>query len=223
MVLKQLIEAEEKAKVLFELIVQKGLIKAGQTEKALNDQIFKLAEKELNIQKYWHKRIVRAGENTLCPYDENPPDLLLSDNDILFLDFGPIFEDWEADFGRTFVIGEDPVKLKLKDDCALIWEELSNWIKQHQHLKASEIYHKAETLAAQYGWKFGGEIAGHLVGKFPHERIANDEIGLYIHPENDLDIFAKDDQGQTRHWILEIHIIDEKLKIGGFFEQLIRW
>jgi hypothetical protein len=32
----------------------------------------------------------------------------------LFFDFGPIFEDWEADFGRTFVIGNDPIKHKLK-------------------------------------------------------------------------------------------------------------
>ncbi|WP_431213706.1 hypothetical protein ACQ86N_01985 [Puia sp. P3] len=31
----------------------------------------------------------------------------------MFFDFGPIFEDWEADFGRTYVIGSDPTKHKL--------------------------------------------------------------------------------------------------------------
>ena len=39
----------------------------------------------------------------------------IQDNDILFFDFGPIIENWEADLGRTYVIGNDPMKLKLKD------------------------------------------------------------------------------------------------------------
>ena len=33
---------------------------------------------------------------------------------ILFVDFGPILEGWEADFGRTYVIGNNPDKHKLK-------------------------------------------------------------------------------------------------------------
>jgi hypothetical protein len=31
----------------------------------------------------------------------------------------------------------------------------------------------------------------------------------------------KDDFGEVRDWILEIHFIDNSLKIGGFFEQLL--
>jgi hypothetical protein len=27
--------------------------------------------------------------------------------------------------------------------------------------------------------------------------------------------------GQKRHWILEIHIVDRALQIGGFYEQLL--
>jgi len=68
------------------------------------------------ITTYWHKRIVRAGKNTLLPYAENPSDWTLHADDILFLDLGPVFEAWEADFGRTFVLGGDPVKRKLRND-----------------------------------------------------------------------------------------------------------
>ena len=50
------------------------------------------------------------GRNTLHPYKSNPENLLLKEDDILFIDFGPVFEDWEADFGRTYVKGP---KLKL--------------------------------------------------------------------------------------------------------------
>jgi hypothetical protein len=30
-----------------------------------------------------------------------------------------------------------------------------------------------------------------------------------------------DENGQPRHWILEIHFVDRELKIGGFFEELL--
>jgi Xaa-Pro dipeptidase len=29
----------------------------------------------------------------------------MTNDDIVFADFGPVFEGWEADFGRTWVIG----------------------------------------------------------------------------------------------------------------------
>jgi hypothetical protein len=38
------------------------------------------------ISRYRHKRIVSAGRNTLAPYAENPPDLTVGEDDILFLD-----------------------------------------------------------------------------------------------------------------------------------------
>jgi Xaa-Pro dipeptidase len=83
-------------------------------ESQLNQDVYDLAEEMFGISRYWHKRIVRAGRNTLAPYDENPPDLTVGDDDILFLDLGPVFEEWEADFGRTFVMGSDPRKLQLR-------------------------------------------------------------------------------------------------------------
>jgi Xaa-Pro aminopeptidase len=73
--------------------------------------IRELAAELLGVERHWHKRVVRAGPNTLEPYAENPPDRILADDDIVFLDVGPVFEQWEADFGRTYVLGDDPVKL----------------------------------------------------------------------------------------------------------------
>ncbi len=95
---QKLREAENIASQLFKAIEDRGLIVPGKTEKTLNTEVFQLAEEMFGIKKYWHKRIVRSGENTLLPYDENPPDLVLQQDDILFFDFGPIVEDWEADF-----------------------------------------------------------------------------------------------------------------------------
>ena len=34
-------------------------------------------------------------------------------------------------------------------------------------------------------------------------------------------MFNADKKGKIRNWILEIHFVDRKKQIGGFFEQLL--
>lgn len=69
--------AQKKADLLFQEVESRELIRAGITEKQLNREIYLLAQELYGIKKYWHKRIVRTGENTLFPYKENPPDLVI--------------------------------------------------------------------------------------------------------------------------------------------------
>src|SRR5215475_14913265 len=97
--------AQRKAERLFHEVEARGLIRAGISDSQLNQEIYDLAKELFGISTYWHKRIVRAGANTLLPYAENQPDHAIGAADILFLDLGPVFEEWEADFGRTFVVG----------------------------------------------------------------------------------------------------------------------
>jgi Xaa-Pro aminopeptidase len=157
----------------------------------------------------------------LHPYKENPPNKFIQKDDILFFDFGPIIENWEADLGRTYVIGKDPIKLKLKNDIEIAWQETKNWFDKQTKVKASSLFEFAVNKAKEYGWEFGGEIAGHLIGKFPHERLEPENYQLYVHPDNHNDMFELDSNGQKRNWILEMHFIDKENKIGGFYEQLL--
>ncbi|MBV9888735.1 MAG: aminopeptidase P family protein, partial [Acidobacteria bacterium] len=216
-----LLQAQEKANDLFHAVESKGLIRPGIPESQLNQDIYDLAKEMYGVSTYWHKRIVRAGRNTLAPYDENPPDLTIGEDDILFLDLGPVFEEWEADFGRTFVIGSDRVKLKLRDDIEKGFAEGKQYFKDHPEIKADELYRYAHELAAKHGWEYGGPIAGHLIGHFPHERIPGDKISLYVHPDNPMRMRGVDADGQERHWILEIHFVDRARQIGGFYEELL--
>jgi Xaa-Pro dipeptidase len=219
---QNLMGAEEKALQLFKVIESSGLIVPGKSEHELNTEIFELAENLLGIKKFWHKRIVRAGKNTLAPYSENPPDLILQEDDILFFDFGPLFEEWEADIGKTMVIGNDPDKLKLSRDVETAWHETKKWFDQQNKLTGAELFNFTVDLAKKYGWEFGGEIAGHLIGKFPHEMgLADRKFELYVHPENHTNMFAPDKNGNQRNWILEIHFVNKEKEIGGFFEQLL--
>jgi Xaa-Pro dipeptidase len=218
---QELLQAQNCAQTLFGEVEGQGLIRPGISESALNAEVYALAEKMFGVTKYWHKRIVRAGKNTLLPYDDNPPDLTLGDDDILFLDLGPVFEQWEADFGRTFVLGSDPVKHKMRRDVGEAFAAGKKYFEDHPDIRADELFHYAVELAANFGWEFGGPIAGHLVGQFPHERIPQDKITLYVHPQNPRPMRALGADGEPRHWILEIHFVDRARQIGGFYEELL--
>jgi Xaa-Pro aminopeptidase len=213
--------AERKAKQLFTMVERAGLIVPGKSEKELAEEVVGLAGKHFGIEKFWHKKIVRTGPNTINSYSANPPDLIIQKNDVLFLDFGPIFEGWEADLGRTYVLGNDPLKLKLKQDVEAAWHEAKAWYDKQTSLTGGAYFTYLTKLAGKYGWEFGGEIGGHIVGHFPHEQLDPDDLGLDVHPDNQSDIFQKDNDGNDRHWILEIQFVDRVNNIGAFFEQLI--
>lgn len=220
--LEELIIAEKKAERLFKEIELRELIQSGKTEKEINNEIYELAFELFGIRKYWHKRIVRSGRNTLLPYRNDPPDLKVETDDILFLDFGPVFEDWEADYGRTYTLGENPKKLKLKKEVELAWYEGKKFYDANKtKITGSELYHHTKKLAENFGWTFGHVHCGHLIGSFPHEHIQGENNENYIHPDNLTMMSALDRNGNDRFWIYEIHFIDEELQIGGFFEQLL--
>jgi Xaa-Pro aminopeptidase len=218
--IKQLIKAESKALRLFDKIVAEGFIQPGKTELELNKLVYELAKSEFRINKFWHKRIVRAGKNTLHPYKENPENLALQNDDILFLDFGPIFDQFEADIGRTYVLGNNPKKLQLKKDVEQAWLKARDYFQKQKSITGSELYAYCSELASKCGWSFGGEIAGHIVGSFPHENINNLPKDIYIHPENDADLKSALEGLEETYWIIEIHFVDKNLEIGGFYEQL---
>jgi Xaa-Pro dipeptidase len=216
-----LLDAQRKAEALFAEIQTRNLIRPGAEESEINEAIYALAESMYGISRYWHKRIVRAGRNTLAPYDENPPDLTVGEDDIVFLDFGPVFEEWESDFGRTYVVGNDSLKHKLCRDIEQAFASGKRYFHEHPEITAAELYAHAQQLAAQYGWEYGGPIAGHLIGVFPHEKIAGDKITLYVHPKNNNRMRMPDASGRKRQWIFEIHFVDRAREIGGFYEELL--
>jgi Xaa-Pro dipeptidase len=216
-----LLDAQLKAQALFAEVEAQSLIRPQKTETEINESIYALAERMYGITRYWHKRIVRAGRNTLAPYDENPPNLTVADDDIVFLDLGPVFEDWEADFGRTYVVGKDPIKQKLCRDIEDGFAKGKQYFLEHPNITAAELYAHATQLAEQAGWEYGGPIAGHLIGQFPHEKITDDKITLYVHPQNHGRMQMPDASGRKRHWIFEIHFVDRARQIGGFYEELL--
>ncbi len=216
-----LLAAQDKAVELFAEVQRRELVRAGARESAVSDQVRDLGAELFGTRRHWHKRIVRSGPNTLKPYQENPPDRAITGDDIVFLDFGPIFAEWEADVGRTFVVGHDPVKLRLRDDLATIFDAGRRHFESHPDITGAQLYAEMCGLAERAGWEFGGVHCGHLVGEFPHENLDGERIESYIAPGNDTAMRRTDPHGRRVHWILEVHLVTRERGFGGFLEQLL--
>jgi Xaa-Pro aminopeptidase len=217
----QLIAAQAKAAHLFEAVAASDILRPGTTELRASDAIRDLANDLFGDTRHWHKRIVRAGPNTLEPYRINPPNLELQPDDIAFCDFGPIFGEWEADFGRTFVLGHDPSKLRLRDDLPRVWDAGREFYRAHPDLTGEQLFAAVTDLAAAAGWEFGGSIAGHLIGEFPHEKNTGDDVDAHVTPGSNRPMRRTDRTGRVCHWILEVHLVDRARQIGGFHEELL--
>lgn len=217
----ELLAAQRKAEALFSEVVDRGLVCAGKLESELTAEIHALAQSLFGLRRHWHKRLARAGPNTLLTYYDESADRRITGDDIVYLDFGPVFEDWEADFGRTYVVGSDPDKHRLVGDLSHAFARGKAFYQQSPNLSAGELYDFIAGLAADYGWEFGGRTAGHLIGHFPHETKPQDPDRLRIRHGNSISLREPDEKGQPRHWILEVHFVDRRREIGGFFEELL--
>lgn len=219
--LNALLQAEKKAEALFDAIEAAGLIAPGRSERAVEQDIYALAEQSFGVTRHWHKRIVRAGANTVCTFSDNPPVREIAADDTVFLDLGPVFEEWEADVGRTYALGDHAEKRRLCRNLPRIFEAVKRHFEDHPDVTGAELYTHAQQVAEDNGWLFAGAIAGHLVGEFPHARIPGNKDHYRISPANPTRMRDPDAQGQAKHWILEIHLVDRARTFGGFYERLL--
>jgi len=216
-----LVAAEKKAKELFVAIEQGGIIRPHRTEREIEDDIAILARERFGVSKHWHRRIVRAGVNTLTIAADNPPVRSVEADDIVYVDLGPVFEKWEADIGRSYVLGDDPAKLSLVSDLPKVFAQVQGHFYACPDITGAELYAVAQKTAKESGWEFGGVIAGHLVSAFPHWRIPGDKELNRIGPRNPERMRNPDALGHERHWILEIHLVNKSRTFGGFYERLL--
>jgi methionyl aminopeptidase len=104
----------------------------------------------LGMRRGWHHIIVRCGPNTTKDFMErSEPGVVLEENDIFFIDIGPIFRDTEGDAGDTFVFGDDRV-----------------WFDER--ITGQALYHYAEKAAGERGWKLNLDLSGHRLSDYPH-------------------------------------------------------
>ncbi|HYJ81576.1 MAG TPA: M24 family metallopeptidase [Allosphingosinicella sp.] len=213
-------EAHDMAMAMLRAAERDGLFRAGVSEVELSREIQALGRAMFGTFKHWHKKIVRAGPNTLFTFGGTPEDRRIEADDIVFVDLGPMFESWEADIGRTYVIGEDPEKIRLRDAIESAWYAGRDYFRDNrEHVTGADMYGLAVEAAQANGYDYPNWHAGHLIGNFPHEVVQGELRENYLHAGNHLPLSAPDRDGRPRTWIYEVHFVDPERGYGGFFEQ----
>lgn len=182
-------------------------LKPGMTEKEGK----KLLEQTLDdsgMEKRWHPTKMRMGSNTTKNFRDDSLEYTLKENDIFFVDIGPVYYNHEGDFGETFTVGNDPQLKTL----ALASKEIfytTQQVWKEQKLTGKELYTFASQEAEKKGLRLNSNMYGHRLGDFPHAVHSKAKLGsLNFTPGPNL-------------WILEIHLIDDKSGLGSFFEDLL--
>lgn len=183
-------------------------IKPGMTE-AIARQLAKDLLQQSGVERLWHPVIIRFGVNTCKIYSEpSEKDTLLQENDIFFIDLGPVYVGHEGDVGATFVVGNNVEQ----QHCAAAAQELFERVRRHWLLaqcSGSDLYQYAEQQAAALGYELNLAIKGHRLCDYPHKLYAGGNLG---------------DFGGTPRpgvWVLEIQIKHPTLPIGAFYEDVL--
>lgn len=189
----------------------KESLRPGMTEQQGN-QVYKKIITQFGIEKNWHPPKIRFGPNSIKSFREvSDPDYQLKENDIFFLDIGPIVNGYEADVGQTFTLGTQPNPLhkKIIADGEEIFASTKNAFLKNK-LKGPELYAFAEKIAESRGWLLVGEGAnGHRIGDFPHHVFFNGNLRDF------------DQELVPDLWILEIQLRSPDLTFGAFFEDVL--
>ncbi|HEX4198895.1 MAG TPA: M24 family metallopeptidase [Caulobacteraceae bacterium] len=161
-----------------------------------------------DLQRGWHGIYVRFGENTLKTFGKPSVETILGENDIFFIDIGPVWRKWEGDGGDTFVVGDDPVMHAAARDVRTLFDRVQDrW--RAEHLSGAALYQHATEEAERMGWLLNLDMAGHRLSDFPHSAIHKGPLAAAPYsPTSGL-------------WVLEIQIRHPTLPFGAFYEDLM--
>lgn len=220
--LTHLVAAETRALEMLAAIEAAGFVEPGRSEGDVDRDIANLAARDFGVERHWHRRLVRTGANTLCVFADNPAERVIGDNDTVYLDLGPVFSEWEADIGQTYALGDDPARRALVAALPQVFAETCAHANATPDITGAALYDFACTSAEARGYIFGGKIAGHTIGEFPHLTWPGEKDHQRINPNNPTRLADPDAFGRTRYWIIETHLIAPDRSFGGFYERLLR-
>ncbi|KAL3142258.1 hypothetical protein ABBQ38_002600 [Trebouxia sp. C0009 RCD-2024] len=186
------------------------MLKPGTTETDIDKQVFKLTEAEYGTRKHWHQRLPRIGQNTIHPIYEKVPDLTLKEDDIAYVDLGPVFGDIEADFARTYVLGHDEEKHKLNAALAEVFKVCKQHYLANPSTTGADFFAFVRKTCTEAGYEYANpNYCAHLVGKWSHDQEFGDAPEHYACPACSTPMDAPGPDGQQRMWILEIHLLQD--------------
>jgi methionyl aminopeptidase len=161
------------------------------------------------LRRGWHKILVRFGTNTTKNFEEpSAPGVVLGDDDIFFIDIGPIYAGCEGDAGDTFVVGDEQEMARAEADVRVLWDQVrSQWADNE--MTGTELYRFAKKQAMSMEWVLNLDLSGHRLSSFPHSAHYDGTLAEVDFAPSDL------------LWVLEIQIRHPERPFGAFFEDLL--
>ena len=157
----------------------------------------------------WHDVYVRFGPNTLKTFGAaSDPGIVLKENDVFFIDIGPVWGEFEGDGGDTFTVGTAPEMAKCAQDAKKLFHIVrKKW--ESTGMSGRELYEFATEEAKKLGWELNLDLSGHRLSDFPH-------AAIYDGPMAEVDF-----KPSPLLWVLEIHIRHPTDGYGAFFEDML--
>ena len=185
-----------------------SLMRPGMTE-AEGITLARRVLREDGLLRGWHGINLRFGVNTVLAFREkSQPGTELGEDDIFFVDIGPVWRHWEGDGGETFTTGPNPEMNRIaRDSKAIFGAVAARW--RADGLTGQALYEVAVAEAAARGWALNLELSGHRVSDFPHKAHYDGAlIEQRFVPSPGL-------------WILEIQLRHPTRPFGAFYEDLL--
>ena len=183
-------------------------IKPGMVEEDAHELYKKICIKH-GVEKNWHPAKLRFGPNTLKTFKEPSEPYTLQDEDIFYVDIGPVVDEHEADYGETFTIGSDFEHRHVADTSKKLFDEVSAYWSKHK-TRSPALYAWSTARAKEYGYHLNMGSDGHRIGDFPHHIFFKGAI------------IETDEELLPNAWILEIQLDHPKLKFGAFYEDILK-
>ncbi|MAZ48018.1 MAG: hypothetical protein CME65_05615 [Halobacteriovoraceae bacterium] len=201
------LKARDKTVKLIDLTVSK--LEEGMKEPDCIALLEKLM-KDFGVEKKWHPTKFRIGSDTLKSFSEKSTDLPpLKDGEIFFIDIGPVWENYEGDYGQTFIFNQAKSEFsELASKAQQVFKYTKDqWVENN--LSGTDLYKSAEKYSETLGVKLNMNMGGHRLGDFPHHLFYRGDLAeINEAPVDNL-------------WVLEILIADQKLNRGAFFEDIL--
>lgn len=163
------------------------------------------------MKRVWHRTHVRFGKSTVKSFNDGyKKEVVLQPDDIFYIDVGPVWDGIEGDAGRTFVVGNDPKKLKIARDVEILFSEVrEHWLQTHA--KGTALLSHAQKLTEKMGYILHPSyVQGHRLSEFPHYLLYSKDS-----------LYNFDATPSSARWVLEFQICDPQMQYGAFYEDLL--
>ncbi|MBL1087702.1 aminopeptidase P family protein [Streptomyces actinomycinicus] len=216
-----LVEAQRMAQALFADVMARNVIAPGNSEHETGNWIGDLARQVFGTAARRAEPVVRSGPHTVLPYEQELPDRVIGEDDIVVADLGPVLTGYETDFARTLAFGNDPHKHCLIEDLPKIFAAGRDAFYGDSRITGRQLYAEVQAVVAKAGWTLGGWHVGRLVGAPSAANSHTRQVSSFLCTDNDQPLRRSGPGGWQAHWILEIHLVDEHQGFGGSHKGLL--